>query len=225
MTKGKLIIIESGSDASGKATQAKKLYERLLEEGYNIKKITYPNYDSPACMPVKMYLSGEFGNKPEDVNAYVASTFFAIDRFASYNKEWKEFYDNGGIIISDRYTTSNMVHQAVKMDEEEKDKYLDWLYNLEFNLYKLPVPDCVMFLDVLPEISQKLMKDRNNKFTGEKEKDIHENNKDYLAKSYYNSLEIVERYNWDKIKCNDGDNLKTIEEIHEEIYKKVKNYI
>ncbi|WP_252233925.1 thymidylate kinase [Clostridium sp. ZS1] len=225
MTKGKLIIIESGSDASGKATQAKKLYERLLEEGYNIKKITYPNYDSPACMPVKMYLSGEFGNKPEDVNAYVASTFFAIDRFASYNKEWKYFYDNGGIIISDRYTTSNMVHQAVKMDEEEKDKYLDWLYNLEFNLYKLPVPDCVMFLDVLPEISQKLMKDRNNKFTGEKEKDIHENNKDYLAKSYYNSLEIAEKYNWDKIKCNDGDNLKTIEEIHEEIYKKVKNYI
>ncbi|MBN1037268.1 MULTISPECIES: thymidylate kinase [Clostridium] len=225
MTKGKLIIIESGSDASGKATQAKKLYERLLEEGYNIKKITYPNYDSPACMPVKMYLSGEFGNKPEDVNAYVASTFFAIDRFASYNKEWKDFYDNGGIIISDRYTTSNMVHQAVKMDEEEKDKYLDWLYNLEFNLYKLPVPDCVMFLDVLPEISQKLMKDRNNKFTGEKEKDIHENNKDYLAKSYYNSLEIAEKYNWDKIKCNDGDNLKTIEEIHEEIYKKVKKYI
>ncbi|UZP03606.1 thymidylate kinase [Clostridium botulinum] len=225
MTKGKLIIIESGSDASGKATQAKKLYERLLEEGYNIKKITYPNYDSPACMPVKMYLSGEFGNKPEDVNAYVASTFFAIDRFASYNKEWKEFYHNGGIIISDRYTTSNMVHQAVKMDEEEKDKYLDWLYNLEFNLYKLPIPDCVMFLDVLPEISQKLMKDRNNKFTGEKEKDIHENNKDYLAKSYYNSLEIAERYNWDKIKCNDGNNLKTIEEIHEEIYKKVKNYI
>ncbi|NFR87010.1 MULTISPECIES: thymidylate kinase [unclassified Clostridium] len=225
MTKGKLIIIESGSDASGKATQAKKLYERLLEEGYNIKKITYPNYDSPACMPVKMYLSGEFGNKPEDVNAYVASTFFAIDRFASYNKEWKGFYDNGGIIISDRYTTSNMVHQAVKMDEEEKDKYLDWLYNLEFNLYKLPVPDCVMFLDVLPEISQKLMKDRNNKFTGEKEKDIHENNKDYLAKSYYNSLEIAEKYNWDKIKCNDGDNLKTIEEIHEEIYKKVKKYI
>ncbi|NFN47745.1 thymidylate kinase [Clostridium botulinum] len=225
MTKGKLIIIESGSDASGKATQAKKLYERLLEEEYNIKKITYPNYDSPACMPVKMYLSGEFGNKPEDVNAYVASTFFAIDRFASYNKEWKEFYDNGGIIISDRYTTSNMVHQAVKMDEEEKDKYLDWLYNLEFKLYKLPVPDCVMFLDVLPEISQKLMKDRNNKFTGEKEKDIHENNKDYLAKSYYNSLEIAERYNWDKIKCNDGNNLKTIEEIHEEIYKKVKNYI
>lgn len=225
MTKGKLIIIESGSDASGKATQAKKLYERLLEEGYNIRKVTYPNYDSPACMPVKMYLSGEFGSKPEDVNAYVASTFFAIDRFASYNIEWKEFYNNGGIIISDRYTTSNMVHQAVKMDDKEKNKYLNWLYDLEFNLYKLPIPDCVMFLDVLPEISQKLMKDRNNKFTGEKEKDIHENNKDYLAKSYYNSLEIADRYNWNKIKCNDGDKLKTIEEIHEEIYKKVKSYI
>ncbi|AOR22363.1 dTMP kinase [Clostridium taeniosporum] len=225
MKKGKLIIIESGSDASGKATQAKKLYDRLLEEGYKVKKITYPNYDSPACMPVKMYLSGEFGNKPEDVNAYVASTFYAIDRFASYNKEWKEFYNDGGIIISDRYTTSNMVHQAVKMDKEEKNKYLDWLYDLEFNLYKLPIPDCVIFLDVLPKISQKLMKDRNNKFTGEKEKDIHENNKEYLIKSYYNSLEISDKYNWNKIECTDGENLKTIDEIHEEIYKEVKKYV
>lgn len=225
MSKGKLIIIESGSDASGKATQAQKLYDRLVKEGYKVKKVTYPNYDSPACIPVKMYLSGEFGKKPEDVNAYVASTFYAIDRFASYNKEWKDFYNEGGIIISDRYTTSNMVHQAVKMDSYEKNKYLNWLYDLEFNLYKLPIPDCVIFLNVLPEISQSLMKDRNNKFTGEKEKDIHENNKEYLERSYYNALEIADKYNWNKIDCTKNKNLKTINEIHEEIYMEVKKYI
>ncbi|SFC80200.1 dTMP kinase [Clostridium uliginosum] len=225
MKKGKLIIIESGSDASGKATQAQRLYERLLQEGYNVKKITYPNYESPACMPVKMYLNGEFGKNPEDVNAYVASTFYAIDRFASYKIEWEEFYKDGGIIIADRYTTSNMVHQAVKMEDDEKAKYLDWLYELEFNLYKLPIPDCVVFLDVPPEISQKLMKDRVNKFTGEKEKDIHESNKQYLINSYNNSLKIAEKYNWNKIKCNFGNDLKSIEEIHNEIYNKVKEYI
>ncbi|GAA0079327.1 thymidylate kinase [Clostridium sp. CTA-5] len=225
MKKGKLIIIESGSDASGKATQAQKLYEKLLREEYKVRKITFPNYESPACMPVKMYLNGDFGNKPEDVNAYVASTFYAIDRFASYKTEWEEFYKNGGIIIADRYTTSNMVHQAVKMENEEKDKFLNWLYELEFNLYKLPVPDCVVFLDVPPEISQELMKDRANKFTGEKEKDIHERDKQYLINSYNNSLKIAEKYNWNKIKCNNGNKLKSIDEIHNAIYNEVKKYI
>lgn len=225
MKKGKLIIIESGSDASGKATQAEKLYERLLREEYKVRKITFPNYESPACMPVKMYLNGDFGEKPEDVNAYVASTFYAIDRFASYKTEWEEFYKNGGIIIADRYTTSNMVHQAVKMENEEKDKFLNWLYELEFNLYKLPVPDCVVFLDVPPEISQELMKDRANKFTGEKEKDIHERDKQYLINSYNNSLKIAEKYSWNKIKCNNGNRLKSIDEIHNAIYNEVKKYI
>ncbi|MBW6410339.1 dTMP kinase [Clostridium weizhouense] len=225
MEKGKLIIIESGSDASGKATQAQKLYERLLREEYKVRKITFPNYESPACMPVKMYLNGDFGKKPEDVNAYVASTFYAVDRFASYKTEWEEFYKNGGIIIADRYTTSNMVHQAVKMEEEEKDKFLNWLYELEFNLYKLPIPDCVIFLDVPPEISQELMKDRANKFTGEKEKDIHEKDKQYLINSYNNSLKIAEKYSWNKIKCNNGNRLKSIDEIHNEIYNKLKKYI
>ena len=220
--KGKLIIIESGSDASGKATQSEKLYDRLKEEGYNIRKVTYPNYQSESSALVKMYLNGDFGKNPEDVNAYVASTFYAVDRYASYKKEWEEFYRDGGIVIADRYTTSNMVHQAVKMQDKERDKYLDWLSQLEFDMYKLPVPDCVVFLDVPPHLSQKLMKDRANKITGEEKKDIHESNVEYLIKSYNNALYIADKYNWEKVNCVENENLRTVDEIHEDVYTKVK---
>lgn len=220
--KGKLIIIESGSDASGKATQTENLYNKLKKEGYKVKKISFPNYESPACGPVKMYLNGDFGENPEDVNPYVASTFYAIDRFASFKTDWEEFYNNGGIVVADRYTTSNMVHQAAKMDETKKDEYLDWLYNLEFNLYELPVPDKVIFLDVKPEVSQVLMKDRANKFTGKAEKDIHEKNKDYLINSYINSKYIAQKYKWTIINCVEENNLLSIEDIHLKIYEEVK---
>lgn len=154
---GKLIIIESGSDASGKATQTKKLYERLLKDGYNVRKVEYPNYDSESSALVKMYLRGEFGEKATDVDPYIASTFFSVDRYASFKTEWEEFYNNGGIVLADRYTTSNMVHQASKMDEDERDKYLDWLVDYEFNMYKIPQPDCVVFLDVPVNFSKKLI--------------------------------------------------------------------
>ncbi|HSQ89867.1 thymidylate kinase [Romboutsia sp.] len=218
---GKLIIIESGSDASGKATQTKKLYERLLKDGYNVKKVEYPNYASESSALVKMYLRGDFGDKPSDVDPYIASTFFAADRYASFKTQWEEFYSNGGIILADRYTTSNMVHQASKMDKEDRDKYLDWLFDYEFNMYKIPKPDCVIFLDVPVEFSKKLMENRKNKITGESKKDIHESDIKYLEKSYNNSLDIVDKYNWNKIKCVENDNLRSIESIHEEIYKLV----
>lgn len=165
MAKGKLIIIESGSDASGKATQSNRLYERLINEGKQCMKITFPDYNSDSSALVKMYLNGDFGKDPNDVNPYVSSTFYAVDRYASYKTKWGEFYNNGGIIISDRYTTSNMVHQAAKINNDEKEKFLDWLYDLEFNIYGIPKPDEIIFLDVDPEVSQELMKDRKNKFT------------------------------------------------------------
>lgn len=225
MNKGKLIIIESGSDSSGKATQTQRLYEKLQKDGLNIKKITFPNYDSPACSPVKMYLNGEFGSNPSDVNAYVASTFYAIDRFASFKTTWKEFYDNGGIIISDRYTTSNMVHQGVKMNEKEREQYLEWLYDLEFNKCELPIPDCVIFLDMPPEVSQELMKNRLNKITGEAKKDIHESHSEYLTESYYNALSICEKYSWTKVSCVIDNKLRSIEEINNEIYSIVKDIL
>ncbi|CEN80606.1 dTMP kinase [Paraclostridium sordellii] len=220
--KGKLIIIESGSDASGKATQTKKLFNRLEQDGYKVKKVEYPNYKSESSALVKMYLNGDFGKNAEDVDPYVASTFFAADRYASFKTEWEEFYNNGGIIIADRYTTSNMVHQASKMDGNERDKFINWLFDYEFNLYKIPEPDCVVFLDVPIEYSKKLMENRKNKFTGEDKKDIHESDISYLSKSYENSLYIANKYNWNKINCIENENLRSIESIHEEIYNIVK---
>ncbi|CEJ72193.1 thymidylate kinase [[Clostridium] sordellii] len=220
--KGKLIIIESGSDASGKATQTKKLFNRLEQDGYKVKKVEYPNYKSESSALVKMYLNGDFGKNAEDVDPYVASTFFAADRYASFKTEWEEFYNNGGIIIADRYTTSNMVHQASKMDENERDKFINWLFDYEFNLYKIPEPDCVVFLNVPIEYSKKLMENRKNKFTGEDKKDIHESDISYLSKSYENSLYIANKYNWNKINCIENENLRSIESIHEEIYNIVK---
>src|SRR3712207_976331 len=174
MKKGKLIVLEA-CDGSGKATQTKKLYDRLLLEHKNVLKVEYPDYNSNSSALIKMYLNGEFGDKPDDVNAYAASTFYAVDRYASFKKNWKDFYDKGGIILADRYTTSNMVHQAAKIhDEEEKNKFLTWLWELEFKLMGLPVPDAVIFLDVPPEYGKKLMLNRKNKFTGKDDKDIHE---------------------------------------------------
>ncbi len=221
MNKGKLIVLEA-SDGSGKATQTKKLYERLIKEGYKTIKIQYPNYDSQSSALIKMYLNGEFGDKPEDVNAYAASTFYAVDRFASFKKEWEDFYNNGGIVLADRYTTSNMVHQAAKIEnKEEKYKYLDWLWNLEFNLMGLPVPHTVIFLDMPPKYSRQLIMNRKNKFTGENKKDIHEKDEDYLIHSYENACEIADKYNWLKINCVYNEKIKTIDEIHEEIYNAV----
>ena len=222
---GKLIIIESGSDASGKATQTKKLYERLIADGYKVRKVEYPNYDSESSALVKMYLRGEFGKKATDVDPYIASTFYAADRYASFKTEWEEFYNNGGIILADRYTTSNMVHQASKMAKEDRDKYLDWLFDFEFNMYKIPQPDCVVFLDVPIEYSKKLMENRKNKITGESKKDIHESDLDYLEKSYNNSLYIADKYDCKKINCVENQSLRSIDSIHEEIYKLVTDTI
>lgn len=223
--KGKLIIIESGSDASGKATQTKRLFERLSEENSNIRKVEYPNYDSESSALVKMYLRGDFGKNASEVDPYISSTFFAADRYASFKTEWEEFYNNGGIVIADRYTTSNMVHQASKMDEKDRDKYLDWLVDYEFNLYKIPEPDCVIFLDVPIEFSQKLMENRKNKITGEDKKDIHESDIEYLTKSYNNALYIANKYNWKKINCVKDGTLRSIDDIHDEIYNIVKQSI
>lgn len=215
--KGKLFIFE-GVDSSGKETQAKLLYNNLLAEGKNVRLISFPDYTSDSSALVKMYLAGDFGENADDVNVYAASTFYAVDRFASYNTKWKKFYEDGDIIIADRYTTSNMVHQAAKINnEKEKDEFLDWLWNLEFELYGLPVPDKVFFLDVKPETSQRLMESRLNKITNKEEKDIHESNKEYLNKSYNNAKYVADKYDWAKIDCNSGDGIKSIEEIQEKI--------
>ncbi len=224
---GKLFVIESGTDGSGKATQTKLIFDRLKKEGYNVKMVEYPNYKSESSSLVKMYLRGEFGKKADDVDPYVASTFFAADRYASYKTEWEEFYQSGGIIIADRYTTSNMVHQASKMnDKKEREAYLTWLFEFEYELYKIPKPSGVFFLDVPVSVSKELIKDRKNKFTDEDQKDIHESDEEYLIKTYNNSKHVAEKYKWDIIDCSSKNGLiRSIEDIHEEIYEKILKII
>ena len=156
MSKGKLIVLE-GLDGSGKATQAKLLAEHFAAQGVPVQKITFPDYASDSSALVKMYLAGQFGQHPDDVNAYAASSFYAVDRYASYKTSWGSFYEQGGVIIADRYTTSNAVHQCSKLPQEEWKGYLHWLFDYEFRLLGLPAPDRVIYLQVDPAVSQRLM--------------------------------------------------------------------
>ena len=218
---GTLIIIEGG-DGSGKATQTKALKERLEREGRKVKTVSFPNYDSPAAMPVKMYLAGDFGKDPSDVNPYVASTLYAVDRFASYRMDWEEFYKDGGIVLADRYTTSNMIHQMVKYDDPvERRAFLEWLDDFEFTKFGLPRPDAVCLLDMPLSTSEALMKDRLHK-TGGATGDIHEGNHNYLVRVHEAYDELVRTYDWHRVSCvNEAGNIRTIEEIHEDVYTSI----
>ncbi len=223
MNKGKLIIIEAG-DGSGKATQTKLLYDKLTSLKKNVCKIEYPDYDSEACAPVKMYLRGDFGGHAEDVNAYAASLFFAVDRYASYRMKWKSDYDNGAIILADRYTTSNMVHQAVKIDNTlEREQFLSWLWDTEFIKMGLPVPDKVIFLDMPPEISNELIDSRAK--SQKIAKDIHEKDAPYLAKCHQVYAQMAQRYHWDVVNCTDNGKLRTAEAIHLDVWQAVKSLL
>ena len=215
---GKLFVID-GTDGSGKQTQFKKLQERLDKEGIDYKTVSFPNYEDPSSSLVKMYLSGEFGENAKDVSPYIASTFYAADRYATFKKELQEYYENGGIILADRYTTANMVHQAGKItDEEEREKYLNWLFDLEFNIYGLPVPTEVFFLNMPPKKVEELIKNRENKFTHSDKKDIHERDSKHLEDSYNAACSLVGKYNWNEVKCVRDNEIRTREDIHNEIY-------
>lgn len=222
---GKLFVID-GTDASGKQTQLKKLQERFDKENIKYKLASFPNYESESSTLVKMYLSGEFGKKAKDVSPYIASTFFAIDRYVTFKKELEEYYNNKGIILADRYTTSNMVHQAGKIDnKEEREKFLNWLWDFEFNLYKLPKPTKVFFLNMPPKFAFKLMENRENKFTHDEKKDIHENDKNHIIDSYNSACDVAKKYNWIEIECVKDEKIRTIDEIHEDIYNIIKKEI
>ncbi len=219
---GKLFVID-GTDGSGKQTQSSLLKERMKKDGIDFKSVSFPNYDSPSSALVKMYLEGDFGENQKDVSPYIASTFYAADRYATYKKDFEEYYNNGGIIIADRYTTSNMIHQAgIIKDKREREKFLKWLWDFEFNLYGLPIPTEVIFLNMPPDYTEKLIQDRENKITHEKQKDIIEKNKQNTIDAYNNALELVKKYNWYEIKCVKDEKIRTIEDINDEIYALVK---
>jgi len=216
-----LLIAIDGVDGSGKETQSKLLYQKLQDDGLDPLILSFPDYKNESSALVRMYLSGEFGTSATDVNAKAASAFFALDRFASYRRQWKSAYDEGRIIIADRYTTSNMIHQASKIaDLSEKNLFLDWLCDFEYNILGLPKPDCVIFLDMPPEYGAKHCKTRVNKADGSNTKDIHERDAAYISDSYNNAKYIAARYNWHTIDCihSEHSTARTVTDISGEIY-------
>ena len=215
---GKLIVFE-GTDGSGKSTQFALLTKRLQSMGVDFKTMEFPQYSQPSSALIRMYLGGEFGTRPSDVNAYAASTFYAVDRYASYRKVWREYYEKGGLMLSDRYTTSNAVHQASKEPVEKQAEYLAWLYEFEYDRLGLPKPDLVVYLDVPTAYTEQMMRSREAA-TGT-HADIHEQDLDYLATCRETGRRAAQFYGWTVIDCvRDGD-MRSIEDIHEEIYRYV----
>ena len=215
---GKLIVIE-GTDGSGKSTQFRLLTQRMEREGKRFQKLVFPQYSEESSALIRMYLGGEFGDKPSDVNAYAASAFYAVDRYASYKKVWGQWYEEGGLILSDRYTTSNAVHQASKEPEEKQGEFLKWLYEFEYEKLGLPRPDLTIYLDVPTQYTEMLMRSREAA-TGT-HADIHEKNLDYLTTCRKTGRAAAEFYDWTVIQCVRDGKMRGIEDIHEEIYRHV----
>ena len=217
---GKLIVIE-GTDGSGKSTQFRLLTERISAEGRQFQKLVFPQYAEPSSALIRMYLGGEFGTNPSDVNAYAASAFYAVDRYASYKKVWGQWYEQGGLVLSDRYTTSNAVHQASKEPEDKQEAFLKWLYEFEYDKMGLPRPDLTIYLDVPTDFTEKMM--RSREAATNTTADIHEKDLAYLATCRRMGKKAAAYYGWTVIDCVRDGAMRTIEDIHEEIYRLVRH--
>lgn len=206
-----LVVLE-GLDGSGKGTQAKLLAEALVCRGVPLRPVTFPDYSSPSSSLVKMYLNGEFGAQPEDVNAYAASAFYAVDRFASFRKGWGGDYRQGKLILCDRYATSNMVYQMGKLPRAEWDGYLAWVEDFEYQKLGIPRPDLVLYLDMPIEVSQKLLLHRYQGDSGKK--DIHESHLAFLRSCGECARYAGQRLGWKVVSCAKGGEPLPVEEIH-----------
>ena len=216
---GKLIVIE-GTDGSGKSTQFRLLSERLEHDGVAFKHIVFPRYQEESSALIRMYLGGQFGTKPSDVNAYAASSFYAVDRYASYKMDWGQWYEQGGVVLSDRYTTSNAVHQASKEPGDKQAAFLNWLYDFEYDQLGLPKPDLTLYLDVPTDFTEKLLRHREQD-TNTKA-DIHEKDMAYLATCRESGRAAAAHYGWTVICCVKDGVMRSIEDIHAEIYAHVQ---
>ena len=215
----KLIVIE-GTDGSGKSTQFRLMSEHLQKDGVAFKHLVFPRYSEESSALIRMYLGGQFGSKPSDVNAYAASAFYAVDRYASYKMDWGQWYDEGGLILSDRYTTSNAVHQASKEEGAARQDFLKWLYEFEYDKLGLPRPDLTIYLDVPTDFTEKMLRGREQ--ATNTQADIHEQDMDYLATCRRCGKEAAAYYGWTVIQCVKDGAMRTIEDIHQEIYAAVK---
>ncbi len=219
---GKLIVFE-GTDGSGKATQTELLCRELERRGTAYRRLTFPRYQDESSALIRLYLNGAFGNHPDDVNAYAAATFFAVDRYASYKQDWGSFYQSGGLLVADRYTTSNAVHQTVKLPPEERVAFLDWLFDFEYRLLGLPAPTRVLYLDIPTELTERMMR-RRERETNTKA-DIHERDEAYLRLCRENAAFVTEYCGWTKIDCTDGRALLPAEEIHRIVLGKISDLL
>lgn len=215
MNKGKLIVLE-GIDGSGKSSQYRRLCARMENDKIAYNHIVFPRYEKDSSALIRMYLGGQFGTHPSDVNAYVASTFFAVDRFASYKDDWGKIYENGGLILSDRYTTSNAVHQGCKLPDDELPDYFTWLADLEYNKMGLPVPDLVIYLDVDLETSLRRMKHRQN--STNTKADIHEQDTAYLERCLHTAEMAAAHYGWRRVPFMKDGLEREADEKNAEIY-------
>lgn len=211
---GRLIVLE-GVDGSGKATQTRLLYEALCRGGTRAMQVTFPHYESDSSALVKMYLQGVFGQNVNDVNAYAASAFYTVDRYASYRTDWGAFYNGGGTVVADRYTTSNAVHQCSKLPRAEWDAYLNWLFDFEYQKIAIPEPDTVIYLDVAPDVAERMMERR---YQGdENKKDLHEKDKEYLWRSREAGQYCIRKFGWKCVECTKNGEMRPPEEILETI--------
>lgn len=216
---GKLIVLE-GTDGSGKSTQFAKLVQRLEQEGRPFHRAVFPQYSEPSSALIRMYLGGEFGSRPGDVNAYAASSFYAVDRYASYKKQWGEWYESGGLVLADRYTTSNAVHQGSKLPKTERESFLKWLYAFEYEQMGLPCPDLVIYLDVPTDLTTRLLRGREQ--ASHTSADIHEKDTAYLASCRQAGRDAAQYYGWTVIHCYENGEMRTVSDIHEEIYRHIQ---
>ena len=212
---GPLIVFE-GTDGSGKSTQFRALCQRLDGQGIPYRRLVFPQYDKPSSALIRMYLAGEFGSRPGDVNPYAASAFYAVDRYASLRQVWGEDYRRGKLILADRYTTSNAVHQSAKLPPEEQEPFLRWLDDFEHNKLELPRPDLVLYLDMPTELSIRLL--RRREADTHTSGDIHEVDGDYLAACRRAALRAARVLGWTVIPCAEGERLRDVEEIHQQIW-------
>lgn len=215
---GKLIVFE-GTDGTGKSTQYARACKRLEAQGVRFQNIKFPQYDEPSSALIKMYLAGEFGKDPDAINPYAASTFYAVDRYAGFARGWKDFYDKGDVIVCDRYTTSNAVHQGSKLEGAAQAEFFTWLYDLEYDKMGLPKPDLVLCLDMPTELAHLLREKRDTQGVGDR--DIHEHAERYLARCRETARLAAKYYGWTLISCVKDGQLRSIEDIHEEIYRHI----
>ncbi len=222
MNKGKLIVLE-GIDGSGKSAQFRRLCARLENDGIDYNHIVFPRYDQDSSALIRMYLAGEFGTHPDDVNAYTASTFFAVDRFASYKKDWGSTYEDGGLFLSDRYTTSNAVHQGSKLSDAELPDFFHWLSDLEYEKMGLPRPDLVIYLDV--DIETSLARMRRREAKNHTHADIHEQDIEYLRRCLRTAERAADFFGWTRIPFMKDGQEREVEEKNEEIYRILRSAI